>query len=362
MTPDVSGRSAPRRVVLADDYDGIRTAIARLLTPMCDVVGHVSDGAELLDAIARLRADVVVLDLNMPGLDGLHACRQIKMAAPDVDVIVCTAADDSDLRTRALEAGASAFVAKFRLADDLVSAIQHSDRSGQRSPDGSDCDRTVDQLRDVGGRFIDAQERERHRLSRELHDGVGQQLALLASEVASLRELVASSPATLERVRQLLRHTEDIGSELHRVCQELLPLSLERFGLAASIRRLCVELSEAHQIRIHLETGSLPSQIGQNVLLCVYRIVQEALCNVVKHSHANLAAVRVETHGNEIVVHVSDDGCGFDPRLACDSNGLGLVSMSERARHAGGSLTVRAQTGQGTHVEAHIPSYVLQES
>jgi signal transduction histidine kinase len=360
--PDVSGRAAPRRVVLAEDYDGVLTAMTRLLRPVCDVVGCVSDGAELLDAIERLRAEIVVLDLNMPGVDGLHTCRQIKMAAPDVDVIVCTAADDADIRTGALEAGASAFVSKFRLGDDLVAAIQRTDRSSLGLSRGNECDDVAEELRDVRGRFIDAQERERHRLSRELHDGVGQQLALLSSEVASLRELVASTPATLERVRQLLRHTEDIGSELHRVCQKLLPLSLERFGLAASIRRLCVELSEAHQIRIHLETGSLPSQIGQNVLLCVYRIVQEALCNVVKHSHANLAAVRLETHGNDIVVHVSDDGCGFDPRLACDSNGLGLVSMSERARHAGGSLTVRAQTGQGTHVEAHIPSYVLQES
>jgi signal transduction histidine kinase len=271
------------------------------------------------------------------------------------------AADDSDIRTRALEAGASAFVSKFRLGVDLVPAIQRTGRSRLGLPRGTECDAAAAELRDVRDRLVDAQERERHRLSRELHDGVGQQLALLSSEIASLRESVASSPETLVRVHGLLRHTEEIGSELHRVCQELLPLSLERFGLAASIRRLCVELSEAHQLRIRLETGSLPSQIGRNALLCVYRIVQEALCNVVKHSHATLAAVRLETHGNEIVVHVSDDGCGFDPRLPCDSKGLGLVSMSERARHAGGSLTVSAQTGQGTHVEAHIPSH-FQES
>lgn len=348
--------------MLAEDYDGVRKAMTRLLEPVCDVVGCVSDGAELLDTIERLRAEIVVLDLNMPGVDGLHTCRQIKTAAPDVDLIVCTAADDSNLRTSAMEAGASAFVAKFRMGDDLVSAVQRTDRSSLRSPRTSDCDCGAEEPRDVSGRLIDAQERERHRLSRELHDGVGQRIALLSSEVASLEDLVADSPAMLERVRWVLRHTEEIGTELHRVCQQLLPVSLERLGLVASIRRLCVELSEAHQMRIHLETGSLPTHISQDVALCVYRIIQEALRNVVKHSDAATAAVRLETHADEIVAHVMDDGHGFDSALARDSNGLGLVSMSERARHAGGTVTVKAKTGQGTQVEAHIPFRVLQES
>jgi two-component system response regulator DesR len=111
-------------VVLADDYDGIRKALARLLRSSCDVVGHVGDGAELLGTIERLRPDIVVLDLIMPGINGLDACRQIKAAEPDVHVILCTAADDPWLRARALEAGASDLVLKFRMGEDLVPAIE----------------------------------------------------------------------------------------------------------------------------------------------------------------------------------------------------------------------------------------------
>ena len=106
--------SGPPRVLLADDDEGTRTAFTRLPGSLCDVVGHVSNGAQLPQTIEQLRPNVVVLDLRMPGIDGLRTCRQMKTTAPDVDVIVCTADDDPSLRGAAVEAGASAFVSKFR--------------------------------------------------------------------------------------------------------------------------------------------------------------------------------------------------------------------------------------------------------
>jgi two-component system response regulator DesR len=115
-----------RRVLLADDYFGMHPALTRLLTPVADVVGHVYDGAALLDAVVQLRPDVVVLDVRMPGANGLAACRQIKASAPHVDVIVFTADDDANLRARALEAGASAFVVKFGVAHGLLAAVQRT--------------------------------------------------------------------------------------------------------------------------------------------------------------------------------------------------------------------------------------------
>ena len=111
------------RVLLADDFPGLHDALARLLTVSCDVVGRASDGLEAIDAARRLQPDVVVLDVLMPGMNGLEACREIKSAAPAANVIVITAADDADLSARALEAGAAALILKFRLATDLVPAI-----------------------------------------------------------------------------------------------------------------------------------------------------------------------------------------------------------------------------------------------
>lgn len=102
----------------------MHSAITRLLTPSCEVVGHVNDGIGVIEAAARLLPDVVVLDLAIPGINGLEACRQIKAAAPHIRVILFTAADNPGLREMAARAGASAFVPKWRAGDDLLAAVQ----------------------------------------------------------------------------------------------------------------------------------------------------------------------------------------------------------------------------------------------
>ena len=114
------------RVLLAEDYDALLVALRRLLAPFCDVVGSMADGLAVVDAAVRLRPDVTVLDLNLPTINGLEACRRIKEALPLSKVILITAADDDALKERAFELGASAFVLKHRVADDLGPAIQQA--------------------------------------------------------------------------------------------------------------------------------------------------------------------------------------------------------------------------------------------
>lgn len=111
------------RVLLADDHPEILTALRRMLMPYCDIVGQASDGRALLEAAGTLRPDVIVLDVRMPGINGLEACRLLKQAAPDSKVVVLTAADDAVVRRKAFDLGASAFVLKYQVADRLVPAI-----------------------------------------------------------------------------------------------------------------------------------------------------------------------------------------------------------------------------------------------
>jgi CheY-like chemotaxis protein len=112
------------RVLLADDYPDMVKAVSRLLAQDCDVVGSVADGSELLEAAERLQPDVIVLDLNLPNVDGLDACRQITQAFPEIRVILFTAMSDADVSQRLLGAGASAFVSKLAPVDSLVSTIK----------------------------------------------------------------------------------------------------------------------------------------------------------------------------------------------------------------------------------------------
>jgi DNA-binding NarL/FixJ family response regulator len=120
---------APPRVLLADDHAGILSALRRLLGPSCDVVGCVMDGAALLEAAARLKPDVIVIDIFMPKVNGLKACRLIREARPEANIVILTGSDDRSTRRRAFSAGASAFIPKHRMADDLLNAI-HRDRTG----------------------------------------------------------------------------------------------------------------------------------------------------------------------------------------------------------------------------------------
>lgn len=120
--------SVPKRprVVLADDYPAIITALQRLLAPFCDIVGHVTSGTELLEAVATLSPDVVIADVRLPDMSGIEACRVIQQSMPRTKVIVLSADDDPEVRKRALEVGASAFVRKHQVVDDLEPAIQQA--------------------------------------------------------------------------------------------------------------------------------------------------------------------------------------------------------------------------------------------
>ena len=114
------------RVLLADDHAGMLSALQRMLEPSCDVVGRVMDGRALLEAAGRYQPDVIVLDVTMPEIDGLEACRQIMVAAPNTRIVFLTADDDAAVRERALSLGASAFVVKYRAWEQLLPAIQRA--------------------------------------------------------------------------------------------------------------------------------------------------------------------------------------------------------------------------------------------
>ena len=212
------------------------------------------------------------------------------------------------------------------------------------------------ELRDLSGRLINAYEHERARLSRELHDDVGQRVALLSAELGVLREQLADAPAAIqEQLSKLLARTQEIGAELHRFSHELHPARLEQLGLQSSIRAFCEELSEARSIEIRFEVGGVPAAIDADSEVCLYRITQEALHNVVKHSGATRAAVAIAFGAQEITLRVVDDGVGFDPEAVRQKVTLGLVSMRERAQLLGGHLAVSTNPGKGTQVEVRLP-------
>ena len=222
--------------------------------------------------------------------------------------------------------------------------------------DVTDSRRTIELNRALAGRLITSQEDERQRIARELHDDMAQRLSLLAIDLASVgRRDEAVPPEIRTRLAALSSQAAALGGDLQRVSHELHPATLAQLGLEMAVRAFSRELAQARDIRIDVETRDVPAGLGPDVALGLYRVAQEALQNVVRHSGASRATVTLIGHENALRLTIADDGCGFNPAAPKGHASLGLTSMGERVRLAGGSLRVDSRPGGGTRVEACVP-------
>jgi signal transduction histidine kinase len=216
--------------------------------------------------------------------------------------------------------------------------------------------RADEALRALTGRLIQAQEEERRRLARELHDGLNQQLAMLAVELGMLSQQVPKSAfAIREQLLRLRDRAEKLSTDLRHMTHQLHPAALEHLGLISALRSHCSEVGRNEGIRVWFKVGGELGSIRPDVAVCLYRITQEALRNVVKHSQAQDAWVAIEQHADGIRLSIVDQGVGFDLRMPKPGKCLGLVSMRERAKLLSGSMTIKAAPGEGTCVEVRVP-------
>ena len=212
------------------------------------------------------------------------------------------------------------------------------------------------ELRALTGRLLQAQETERRRIARELHDDLNQGLALLAVELDLLGRQPPESGAQLGvRMGQLSDRVKHLSSDVHELSTLLHPSKLEQLGLVAAVRGLCKELTHVHGLAIEFVDGPMPSSLPDDTALCLYRIAQEALRNVIKHSGARHARVDLGGDAGGVSLRIADDGAGFDPATGDGKGGLGLVSMRERLRLVGGAIAIDSRPSTGTRIDVHAP-------
>ena len=208
--------------------------------------------------------------------------------------------------------------------------------------------------REISGKLITAQEDERRRIARDLHDDLNQRLALLSVE-ADLLGRMDHNPAAQPLIEGIASTVRSLSSEVHKLSYQLHPAKLEQLGLIAATRSFCHELSKQVGMPVEFVHDDVPRDLPPNLALCLYRIVQEGLQNVVKHSHATRARVEVKREGDEIHLLISDNGQGFDTTRARSHAGLGLVGMRERIRLVRGDISFHSAPGQGTRIEVLVP-------
>jgi PAS domain S-box-containing protein len=216
-------------------------------------------------------------------------------------------------------------------------------------------------LHQLSGRLIRAQEEERSRIARELHDDFSQRLALLGIGLGQLwKKLPESDEEARSAILELLKSTKEISSDIHTLSHQLHSSKLEHVGLVPALAGLCHEISQKYKIEVRFTENGFPADAPKAVALCLFRVAQEALANVVKYSEALLAQVQLTADANDFSLRISDNGRGFDTGRQNPSAGIGLIGMSERLRLVDGSFAVTSELMSGTTVTASVPRSTLR--
>jgi PAS domain S-box-containing protein len=210
--------------------------------------------------------------------------------------------------------------------------------------------------RQMSGRLITAHEEERARIARDLHDDLSQRMALLEIGLQEFeQETPTLSSVAKDHLHNIGEIAREVSTDIHNLSHELHPSKLDTLGLVAATVGFCREFSRQHGIRIHFVHHEVDQSTTKEVTLCIFRIVQEALRNVVKHSGAGEASVELSGHSDSIDLCISDSGAGFDPQNISSLGGIGLISMRERLRLVGGRLSIESERSRGTRIRAQIP-------
>jgi PAS domain S-box-containing protein len=245
-----------------------------------------------------------------------------------------------------LDIGVPRFEADYSFAGYIGSCIDISDRKLAEQV-----------LTTVNRRLIEAQERERSRIARELHDDMGQRLALLAVALQQIRLSLPHSAAKVSsRIQELLKDVSEIATDIQALSHELHSSKLEYLGVVAAMRAFCNEFSKQQDVEVAFKSHGLSTRLpSPEISLSLYRVLQEALHNAAKHSGGRQFEVQLWARPDQIHLTVSDSGVGFDVPAVKANGGLGLTSMQERLKLINGELSIESKPKVGTTVHASAP-------
>jgi signal transduction histidine kinase len=209
-------------------------------------------------------------------------------------------------------------------------------------------------LATLGGRLMEAQEQERTRIARELHEDINQRLALLAIELQRIN--LDSAVDIHTRSAELFKRTIGISGDVQALSHQLHSSKLEFLGVVSAVKGLCAEFAvKQPNVTIEFESRGVPGKLPQDLSLCLFRVLQEGLRNAVKHSGARRLEVRLEGSAVAVTLKIRDHGRGFDPEVAMRGRGLGLLSMRERVSLLKGTIRVTSKPDWGTEIGVRVP-------
>jgi len=342
------------RVLLVEDNEGFAYGVRDMLVVQRPEPFEVKTVGTLNEAITALAEDsphVILLDLGLPDSARIDTFRRVHDNAGYTPIIILTVLDDDEVAMAAMRAGAQDYLVKDELTEVLLI------RSIKYAIERMRIERALSEL---SGRLLRLQDEERRRIARELHDATAQSLAALSMNLAALK---AKAPDLNDEARRLLSDSleclSQCSADLRTATYLLHPPLLDELGLAGAVRDYADGFAKRSGIRVDLELPHHLKRLPRDVELALFRIMQESLSNVHKHSESPSASIRFELRDKEIAMEIADSGHGLmqppggqpDERAA---TGVGIAGMRERARQLGGQLDI-VSSSSGTTAKAVLP-------
>jgi two-component system CheB/CheR fusion protein len=390
----------PVRILLVEDSPSDAALLQECLT-QGGLGSFKFEHAETLEQALRLLDwspfDLLLLDLSLPDSNGPETYLRARKAAPHLPIVVLTGVEDETVGLAAVRQGIQDYLIKGqaygrqtarsiryaierkRTEEALKQAeaalqlerAQLEERVRLRTAELSSANqalqaeifqrqRAEDAHRQVLRRLSDAQETERGRISRELHDRLGQDLTALKLGLQILRKQGPFTDVVQESIGKLERLTEGLMRDIHRLAWELRPSTLDDLGLEMALRRYANEWSENTGVPLDFHSNGLEAErLSVELETALYRVTQEALTNVTRHAAAKRVSLLLERRPDQVSLIIEDDGCGFDAeavmRASATQKKLGLLGMQERIKLVGGTWKMESTIGAGATVFVRLP-------
>jgi signal transduction histidine kinase len=391
---------APVRILLVEDSPSDAALLRECLTQNGLGAFKFAHTDSLADALQRLQKetfDVLLLDLSLPDSKGNETFIRARAAVPHLPIVVLTGIEDEAVGLEAVRQGIQDYLIKGQAygrqtarairyaierkrteaalkkaeADLQLERSRLEERVAARTSELSGANQALqaeiahrqrmqEAHQQVLRRLSEAEETERGRFSRELHDRLGQQLTALKLSLQMLRQQGPFTAPALDSIGKLERMADGLMRDVHRLAWELRPPALDDLGLELALHRYAAEWSENSRVPLDFHSNGAPTnRLPQELENTLYRVAQEALTNIVRHAQAHRVSVLLERRPGWVSLIIEDDGRGFDAHSALKTAGaqgsLGLLGMQERIHLVGGVLEIESATGTGTTLYARLP-------
>jgi signal transduction histidine kinase len=340
-------------VLIVDDDPTARETVMAMLEGEGYDLQLAKDGPQALKILEQLQPDLILLDIMLPGMDGFEVCRRIRSTPQlaEVPILMLTALDDRPSLLAAIESGADDFLSKPVDRRELTARVRTITRLNRY--------RTLveqrENIRQMAERVVAAQEEERQRISRELHDDLGQALTTHLLFLRNLQEdLSIPVEVMFARLQALYEQSYEVLVKIRRLARDLRPPVLDALGLRVAMQTYCTEFTRRTHLPVIFESDDPLPELPDAYKTTLYRTLQEALTNVVKHAQASQVWVDLSREDDLINLTVQDNGIGLDEETS-PSKGIGLAGLRERITVAGGRLNISSAQKRGTVLSAQFP-------